>query len=233
MAKVWDRLVSDVEVKKQLVAIALVAFAVMVGEAILYFCVIVPEVRGKIETLLRGEDVLRADPAARQAVRAVLGTAVDREAALVGEANRAAYAATAIIVAVPALTVALLYLGSHDLRRAAWRPILLDVFVVLLFIGLFQVLFYHFGHRWAFPGPPELGMAIVDGYRARALCGQHLRAECPLCPATLAYSVWSHSPTMQRAAAEAGRALPAAVRPVLAQSVMDLPLVRSLPLGAA
>jgi hypothetical protein len=168
MTAFWTRLCADVEVKQQLVTVALVAVVVMIGEAYLYFQILTPEVHGSVRTMLRDLPLPATPAGARTVLQVLLGTAEARERTLMDNGNTGAVVNTVLIVLTPLLFVGLLFLGSSRLRAAPLWPILVDVFAVLVLVGLFEGLFFLFAHRWAFPSTPELAMAVVEQYRTGA-----------------------------------------------------------------
>lgn len=74
----------DVEVKKQVVTVAIVGLLITSIEAYLYYYVLTPEVRGGIKRMLhRNKPVLEHDAVAQEALRIALTAAHSREDALV------------------------------------------------------------------------------------------------------------------------------------------------------
>ena len=73
-----------------------------------------------------------------------------------------------IIFLLPLGIVLGMVAASEPLRRARWKPILMDVGVTVLCIGAFQVAFYFLGQRWRYAGMGAILDEIAQQYNASA-----------------------------------------------------------------
>lgn len=128
------------EIQRQVVTVCVVAAVVTVLEAVLFFRIVTPEVQHGLRSVLAnvlGDAPLRSDPVARDALRAALRAADERERALVDRINAgtmpwlidpvASNGLTetlfnaALIAAVPVVVIAFIYAASPALRAARTR----------------------------------------------------------------------------------------------------------------
>ena len=159
------RLRTDVELKKQVVAVALIATIITVFEAILFFAIVSPQVKGQLHWMLRQDQkILQGDPLVQALARCMMVVAHDREERLVNHNNRGAILHAALVATLPVVLIVAMWVSSAPLRQARWKPILIDVFVTVLCIGLFQIAFYFFGKNWRY--------ASLDGMMAD-VCGEY------------------------------------------------------------
>ena len=138
----WLKLRHDVELKKQLVTVALVATAITVLECVLFFKIVHPQVTNQMQWMLhRDSPIMNTDPMVQSLLRCLMGVAQEREDELVQRTNIGAKVHAGMIATLPLLFVLMLWSCSAPLRRARWKPIFVDVAVTVACIFAFQIAF--------------------------------------------------------------------------------------------
>jgi hypothetical protein len=161
----FHRLCHDLELKKQIVAICLIAAIVMAMETFLFFGIITPQIVDNLAWMLRRDQpVLGQDPVIQAMTRCLLRVAHERELELLRNTNQAALLHAILIGASSLLLVLSLYAFSGPLRRAPWRNIWVDVGVTASCIVVFQVVFYFFGQRWRYADASAMLQSVCKRY---------------------------------------------------------------------
>lgn len=165
----FHQLRHDVEVKKQIVTVAIVGILVTLLEAVLYYYILIPEVRGNLVRMLdKEEPILGDDETTRDAVHIALETAHRREQELTEDRNRVTKVSLGLVLLLLVTTVVLLYAFSAPLRRSNQWHIVADVVVVASGYAAFEYLFYQMGHKWNYEGDIEMQHAVAAAYQAAA-----------------------------------------------------------------
>ena len=189
----WKRVLHDVELKKQIVTVSLVAMLITVFEAVLFFGIISPQVRAQLHDMLNRNQNSPGNKVAQSVLRCMTATAHEQEVYLLNRNNRGAFLHTILVILLPLVIIATLCLSSGPLRRSRWRPIFLDVLVTVLCIGTFQICFYFLGKQWRYTGIESMMADICTGYRKATKDTKVVR--CDRCPSQWEKMVRSHLPS--------------------------------------
>jgi hypothetical protein len=187
----WKRLLHDVELKRQIVTVSMVATIITVFEAVLFFGIISPQVKDQLQDMLRRDQKsLQGDELAQSILRCVMATAHEREVYLLNRNNRGALVHTVLVIALPLVIIATLCLSSGPLRRSPWKPIFLDVSITVFGIGAFQICFYFLGKQWWYASLDSMAADVCTGYRKATKDTKVSR--CDGCPSQAKEMVRSH-----------------------------------------
>ena len=202
----FQRLRHDVELKKQIVTVAIIATIVIALESIIFFAIVTPQVMDSLRDMLDlrlEQPALQSDPVAQAMVRCAVGIAHERETDLLNQNRKSAFVHAGLIGSLPLLLVLSLWAGSEPLRRARWWPIVVDVSVTAACIGLFQVIFYFLGKRWRYAGDAAMVDSIAKEY-AEVSAQTNAATDCAPCMEKL-QALMNKSPTIIRLRKEMDR----------------------------
>ena len=113
----WQRLAHDLETKRQLVTVGLVALFVIGFEVVFFYAAVVPRVRDAIQWMLK-RPTPAMDPDARAALDTYLEFMDQQERKTVAAANHATVVYAFLIALLPLVLIAVLYASSAPLRHA-------------------------------------------------------------------------------------------------------------------
>ena len=164
MTGVWDRMKTDMDVKRQVLAVSLIAFLMGTFELIFFLRIVVPTVRSGMVKMLR--DLVPSGPPnlARRVARTAVAVAEERERDLVVRNNASARTSGIIIALVPLLLVLWMLSRYPDLRCSGRRHVILDVLMVFGCLVAFQVTFFFLGQQFAYTSSPEMVNDIAKQY---------------------------------------------------------------------
>ena len=161
----FERLRHDLELKKQMVTVSIIATIVILMEGIIFFHIVTPQVIEGLQDMLNANSPsLNEDPVLQALTRCTLSIGHSRELGLLGATNNGALLHAFLIGALPILFVLILWGTSEPLRKTSWKPIWIDVFVTAGFIATFQIAFYFFGQQWRYADFLVMVNDICKGY---------------------------------------------------------------------
>lgn len=193
----FQRVSQDLELKKQMVTMALVGTAVVLFESFLFFVIVTPQVNANIRRMLRlSEGPFDKDPMWQAVARCCLNVADAREQRLVKHNNQGAALHAALIAAMPLLLVLLMLTMSQRLRSSSWRSVWMDASITVVCIASFQVVFYFFGQRRRYSGGDAMALDVCEEYWRIHGTRSGVR-DCGACADKLRKMMQS-SPTAQR-----------------------------------
>ena len=216
-----DRLRHDLELKKQIVAVAFIATIVVCLESVLFFGIVTPEVTRNLRRMLQTDPdnaFLKEDPVAQAFLRCMLGITQEREIQLLERNNQGSLQNAILIALLPLLIVLAMWASSEPLRKARWRPIWIDVGVTAGCIALFQVVFYFFGRRWRYAGTVTMIKDVCEEYRKTSGLS-NVVPDCGSCSDKV-QNVLNRSPTVARL--RQGLDDPAGIRNITVGQMLDL-----------
>ena len=177
----------DDDVKRQVLAVASIAFLMGTFELIFFLWVVVPTVRSGMQSLLQGVVSVTPPPLVRHLARAGLGVLKEREQELIDRNNATARVNGVLIALAPLVLVVLLLVMYPTLRREGRRHVILDVLMVFACLAAFQVMFFFLGRRYHYSTTPEMLSDLVDRYNAS--CDHAATRATPPSPLSIAEKV--------------------------------------------
>lgn len=179
----WQEIRGDMDVKRQILAVACIACLMATFELIFFVTIVVPTVRSGMKSLLICKHPLcvcvrvrtagvcvpglvSLPPVMNRGTRAALGVVQEREQELIDRNNSSAKVNGIAIAIVPLLLVVFLLVRHPELRREGLKHVVLDVVMVFGCLAAFQVLFFFMSRQFQFTSTPEMMSNVVREYNA-------------------------------------------------------------------
>lgn len=160
----WQRLKSDDDVKRQVLAAAAIAGLLGIFEVIFFLRIVVPTVRKGMTKLLYGAVPMSPPDWAMRAMQTVVGVAHEREQALIKRNNAYAIFVGVLIIVLPFALIAYLLMSNPNLRSTGRKHVILDVLMVFGCLAAFQILFFFMGQNYEYTSSAEMTHDMVQRY---------------------------------------------------------------------
>lgn len=155
------------DVNQTVVTTLIIAGILAAMEAVVFYKVIINDIRGQIEGSLKklqGE-LPKMDPQSREAAKMITSLAAKREKRVTEEHNQTGFVLSLMIAFVPLVVALTILLLQPNLRKGDSRKqILFSVVFVVLCIAAFQLRFYFFGQKYNYSGRNVLLHEVCKTY---------------------------------------------------------------------